>query len=494
MLWPKSSSGAPTAPERPALAVTAGKASIRPLRSVVQASGAIAAWQEGSIGARISGLPVVAVDVNVGDVVKKGQVLARLDDAVVLTEMRQAEANLAAAQAAARQAAANRDRALTLKATGALSDQDILQSTTLAATGEAQVAQARAALEATQLKLRYTRLIAPDDGVISSRTAALGLISQSGTELFRFIRQGRLEWRAELTASQVTQVQPGQGAELQLPDGHAVTGRVRQLSPQLSQDTRLALAYVDLDAASVISSGARAGMYGSGEIRLGMNDAITVPAESVVIRDGRSYVTRRVTAIQHGQAIFSLMVSFHADEESAFDHQEPMPQVPTPDRLTAEEVAKQPMFKEMPDFIRRYYESDRPIELRPVELGRYFGQKIDDGRIHIWIRTAAKLPDDPALHMCALAYASDFSLLDAAMARYGRTLFDKRMMPASLDHAMWFHRPFRADEWLLYAQDSPSAQRGRGLTRGLIFRQDGTLVASVAQEGSLRQRREKPRE
>ena len=106
---------------------------------------------------------------------------------------------------------------------------------------------------------------------------------------------------------------------------------------------------------------------------------------------------------------------------------------------------------------------DRPIELRPVELGRYFGQKIDDGRIHVWIRTAAKLPDDPALHMCALAYASDFSLLDAVMARYGRTLFDKQMMPASLDHAMWFHRPFRADEWLLYAQDLPSAQDGRGL-------------------------------
>jgi acyl-CoA thioesterase-2 len=220
--------------------------------------------------------------------------------------------------------------------------------------------------------------------------------------------------------------------------------------------------------------------------------AIPIIYEVERLRDGRSYVTRRVTAIQHGHAIFSLMVSFHADEESAFDHQDPMPQVPTPDMLTAEEVAKQPMFKEMPDFIRRYYESDRPIELRPVELGRYFGEKIDDGRIHIWIRTAAKLPDDPALHMCALAYASDFSLLDAAMARYGRTLFDKRMMPASLDHAMWFHRPFRADEWLLYAQDSPSAQHGRGLTRGQIFRLDGTLVASVAQEGSLRQRREKP--
>ena len=207
------------------------------------------------------------------------------------------------------------------------------------------------------------------------------------------------------------------------------------------------------------------------------------------LRDGKSYSTRRVTAIQHGNAIFSIMVSFHAEEEGAFDHQDKMPDVPPPEKLTAEEVAKQPMFKEMPDFIRRYYESDRPIELRPVELGRYFGQKIDDGRIHVWIRTAAKLPDDPALHMCALAYASDFSLLDAVMARYGRTLFDRRMMPASLDHAMWFHRPFRADEWLLYAQDSPSAQDGRGLTRGLIFKPDGTLVASVAQEGSVRERK-----
>src|ERR1700724_509165 len=151
------------------------------------------------------------------------------------------------------------------------------------------------------------------------------------------------------------------------------------------------------------------------------------------LRDGKSYSTRRVTAIQHGNAIFSIMVSFHVEEHGSFDHQDKMPDVPPPEKLTAEEVAKQPMFR----------------------------QKIDDGRIHVWIRTASKLPDDPALHMCALAYASDFSLLDAAMARYGRTLFDKRMMPASLDHAMWFHRSFRADEWLLYAQDSPSAQGGR---------------------------------
>lgn len=212
------------------------------------------------------------------------------------------------------------------------------------------------------------------------------------------------------------------------------------------------------------------------------------------LRDGKSYSTRRVTAIQHGQAIFSMMVSFHAEEEDSFNHFDPMPDVPPPDRLSAEELAKDPIIEKMPDYIRRYYESDRPIELRPVEFQRYAGEKIPDGRINFWIRTAAKLPDDQALHMCALAYASDFSLLDSIMSRYGRTLFDGQAMAASLDHAMWFHRPFRADEWLLYSQDSPSAQNGRGLARGMIFKPDGTLVASVAQEGSVRERREKPKD
>lgn len=206
------------------------------------------------------------------------------------------------------------------------------------------------------------------------------------------------------------------------------------------------------------------------------------------VRDGKSYSTRRVTAIQYAKSIFLMMVSFHAKAEGTFDHQEKMPDVPQPEKLTADEIAQQPMFRNTPEFIRRYYESNRPIELRPVEFGRYFGQKIDDGRIHIWIKTVAKLADDPALHMCALAYASDFSLLEAVVARYGRTLFDKRILPVSLDHAMWFHRPFRADRWLLYAQDSPSAQGGRGLTRGLIFKPDGALVASVAQEGFMRDR------
>lgn len=203
------------------------------------------------------------------------------------------------------------------------------------------------------------------------------------------------------------------------------------------------------------------------------------------LRDGKSYSTRRVSAIQHGNVISSIMVSFHAGENSDFDHQDEMPSVPPPENFAEEELSKQSMFSEMPEFIRRHY----AIDLRPIETGRYFGQKIEDGRVHVWIKMAAELPHDPALHMCALAYASDYSLLDAMTARYGRRPFDKQDTRTSLDHGMWFHRPFRADEWLLFAHDSPSAQGGRGLTRGLVFKPDGTLVASVAQEGSVRERR-----
>ena len=205
------------------------------------------------------------------------------------------------------------------------------------------------------------------------------------------------------------------------------------------------------------------------------------------LRDGKSYSTRRVSAIQHGNVIFSMMASFHSEEPSIFEHQATMPDVPPPEQL-AEEASKMPL-DHMPDIVRRYYESERPIELRPVEFKRYLGEKIPDGRVNIWIKAAAKLPDDPALHLCALAYASDFSLLDASMARYGRTVFEGSVAAASLDHAMWFHRPFRADEWLLYTQESPNARAGRGLSRGLIFKPDGTLVAAVAQEGSIREKR-----
>jgi acyl-CoA thioesterase II len=123
-----------------------------------------------------------------------------------------------------------------------------------------------------------------------------------------------------------------------------------------------------------------------------------------------------------------------------------------------------------------------------VELDRYLGKKIENGRFHVWIRATAKLPDEPAIHQCVLAYASDMLLLDSALIPHGRTVFEKTLMAASLDHALWFHRPFRADEWLLYAHDSPNLAGSRGFSRGLIFARDGTLVASVAQEGLLRER------
>ena len=149
------------------------------------------------------------------------------------------------------------------------------------------------------------------------------------------------------------------------------------------------------------------------------------------------------------------------------------------------------MLSLMPDPVRRYYERERPIELRPVEYRALSGQADPNGRFHVWICATAPLPEDPAIHQCVLAYASDMTLLDSALIPHGRTVFESSIMAASLDHALWFHRPCRADEWLLYAQDSPNLAGARGFSRGLIFSADGTLVASVAQEGLVRERRTK---
>jgi acyl-CoA thioesterase-2 len=139
--------------------------------------------------------------------------------------------------------------------------------------------------------------------------------------------------------------------------------------------------------------------------------------------------------------------------------------------------------------VQRFYERERPIELRPVEFDRYMGRKIENGRFHLWLRASGRLPDDPAIHRCVLAYASDMGLLDSSLVPHGRTLFEKEFMAASLDHALWFHRPFRADEWLLYAHDSPNLSGSRGFSRGLIFTRDGILIASVTQEGLVRERK-----
>ncbi len=220
---------------------------------------------------------------------------------------------------------------------------------------------------------------------------------------------------------------------------------------------------------------------------LGGDPAVPIIYEVDRIRDGRSFVTRRVVAIQHGRAIFSMSASFHVPEPG-FDHQAEMPRVPGPENLPGDAEIRDRVLPMMPDPIRRYFERERLIELRPVEFERYIGKKME-GRFHIWFRTTGALPETPSIHRCALAYASDLSLLDAALVPHGRTVFEKSIMAASLDHALWFHRPFKADQWLLYAQDSPSAGGARGFARGLIFTQDGTLVASVAQEGLLRERR-----
>ena len=224
---------------------------------------------------------------------------------------------------------------------------------------------------------------------------------------------------------------------------------------------------------------------------LGGDPKVPIIYEVDRIRDGRSFTTRRVMAIQHGRAIFSMEVSFHGAEEG-LSHQFPMPDVPKPDELRNEAEARNRVLSLMPDPVRRYYDRERPIDLRPVEYGRYLGEKLEGGRFHMWIRATERLPDEPAIHQCVLAYASDMTLLDAALIPHGRTVFHQDIMAASLDHALWFHRPFRADEWLLYAQDSPNLSGARGFSRGLIFALDGTLVASVAQEGLLRQRRAPP--
>jgi acyl-CoA thioesterase-2 len=206
------------------------------------------------------------------------------------------------------------------------------------------------------------------------------------------------------------------------------------------------------------------------------------------IRDGKSFTTRRVLAIQHGQAIFSMSVSFHAREEG-FEHQINMPDVPSPDQLPDERAIKASVMPLMPDPVRAYYERERPIELKPVEFERYTTRDPRDPKFHVWIRATSPLPDDPAIHQCVLAYASDMTLLDTALIPHGRTVFESSIQGASLDHALWFHRPFRADEWLLYAQDTPSAYGARGFSRGTIYNQRGELIASVAQEGLIRERR-----
>jgi RND family efflux transporter MFP subunit len=273
-------SGATTDKTQPAPALTVTSAMPRRVTwpSTLEASGAIAPWQEASIGTQIGGYQLIDVRVNVGDQVKKGQVLAQLDPALLLADQTQLQANLD-------QAEANRQRMLSLQGSGGISDQDVLQFVTQAKTARAQLAS-------KQLQLRYTKVVAPDDGVISSRSATLGAVVPVGQELFRLIRRNRLEWRGELTAAQLPHIEIGQHIALTLPDGSQAGAKVRQTAPSLDSQSRLGIVYADLDAGSQ----ARAGMYANGHIVLGQSQALVIPAQSVVIRDGRSYVLKLADA------------------------------------------------------------------------------------------------------------------------------------------------------------------------------------------------------
>lgn len=221
--------------------------------------------------------------------------------------------------------------------------------------------------------------------------------------------------------------------------------------------------------------------------------AVPIIYEVDRIRDGGSFTTRRVVAIQHGRPIFSVAASFQTFEEG-LDHQATMPDVPMPEDLPGEAELKEKFLAHAPEPVRRYWERDRPIELRPVDMTHYFSRSKLTPSQNVWVRASAALPDDPRIHSCVLAYASDMTLLDTSLFAHGTSVFDPKLQVASIDHAMWFHRPFRADEWLLYAEDSPSASGGRGFTRGSLFSRDGRLVASVAQEGLIRVRREPPKD
>ena len=205
------------------------------------------------------------------------------------------------------------------------------------------------------------------------------------------------------------------------------------------------------------------------------------------VRDGGSFSTRRVKAIQHGQPIFVMSASFHKNEV-AFDHQAEMPDVPAPEELPSEEELRKAFVAQVPENMRSYFTRERPMEMRLVEVDRYKTRSPAKPVQHVWMRANGKLPDDPEIHQCVLAYASDFTLLDTALVPHGKLMFDIDIQLASLDHALWMHRPFRADEWLLYAQDSPSSSGARGFSRGSVFRRDGTLVASTTQEGLMRKR------
>jgi HlyD family secretion protein len=273
-----------------ALTVNTVKIKRTMLNLTIPANGNIAAWQEAVVGAEVNGLLLNEVLVNVGDSVKRGQVLARFASGTISADLAQASANLAEAKAAAIEAAGNASRAKSIQNSGALSTQQIEQYLSAEASTKARVEAAEATLNLQNIKLKQTTVNAPDDGIISSRTATVGSVAAAGQELFKLVRKGRLEWRAELTSADINKIHIGMKTDLTLPDGHILTGKVRAIAPSIDSQTRNALVYVDIPADT-----AKAGMYARGVFVLENTEAYTLPADAIVLRDGFAYAMQVIT-------------------------------------------------------------------------------------------------------------------------------------------------------------------------------------------------------
>ena len=277
---------------RPALTVTTVRPSRVQLPIKLAANGNVVAWQEAIIGSETGGYRLTEVRVNVGDIVKQGQLLAVFASDGINADVAQARAALAETRATAAEASANAARARSLQTSGALSAQQISQYMTAEQTANARIAASQATLAAQQLRLKYTHVVAPDSGVISARAATVGSVVGVGTELFRMIRQGRLEWRAEVIAADLSRLKPGTRALVKAANGTELTGTVRMIAPTIDPQTRSALVYVDLPPTTGANAPFKAGMFASGQFELGSSNALTVPQQSVVVRDGFSYVFR----------------------------------------------------------------------------------------------------------------------------------------------------------------------------------------------------------
>lgn len=262
---------------------------VTPLEQVwpqsIQATGPLAAWQEAIVSPEIGGLRLVELKADVGEHVKRGQMLARLDDASLQVSLRKQEAQAAQARANLSQARSNLERARVAEGSGALSAQRIEEYRITAETSQAALDSALADLDNIKLQLSQTRVLAIDDGIVSSKSAVLGSVVSAGTEMFRLVRRGQVEWRPEFDARQLAVLQPGRLAHITLADGEVVQGEVRLVGPTLSTSTARAVAYVTLPR----ESGAKPGMFASGTIELEAKPALTVPATAVVLRDGRAY-------------------------------------------------------------------------------------------------------------------------------------------------------------------------------------------------------------